>query len=64
MYGHSHRFSTVWSATCKNTDQLVVIKAYIKKELKPRQLLNVQREIALLRFFGKIRYGVELLAGF
>ncbi|MEW5301958.1 MAG: hypothetical protein WDW36_004781 [Sanguina aurantia] len=60
------RFSTVWSATCKHTDKLVVIKAYVKQKLKPRQLLNVQREIALLRFFGKIRSRgvVRMLASF
>ena len=41
----------MWSVHCSRSGKVLVVKAYEKAKLKPRQLLNVQRELNLLCFF-------------
>ena len=56
--------STVYRAVCSATQTSVIIKAYEKAKMKPKNFSRMEREIRLMRILGGEDSLVELYAVF
>ena len=56
--------STVYRAVCSVTQTPVIIKAYEKAKMKPKNISRMEREIRLMRILGGEDGLVELYAVF
>ena len=56
--------STVYRAVCSVTQTAVIIKAYEKAKMKPKNFSRMEREVRLMRLLGGEEGLVELYAVF